>query len=390
MFRSKIVGTQERVFNPDPPLPWSEEVTERVVVAPQPTRRTESLDLARGLAITLMIISHSIKGLLSYEQMPDWGIMPIHAITKFSSSIFFTVFGISLAIFIAPSAGTEKWPKRRNKLLVRALIILFWYKVLTVVQMIQTYPKQAIVEALMYERFPDFVEVLGFYGIFLLWFPFVLPLWKKTPLTLKIIVAAGWAYTGSILANHFDFWGSDAIRTILVEKPGEFTFGQFQRGAMVLFGWILGEHYLGLKDDENRDDRFALTLVLLSLVGVAYFLGRGDDHLIDFLTAIGKNYGKHPPTVIFTSYSLGGALAIIALCFYCRSWLPKLLKPIVWIGRWPLFSFGFHIAVVFGVYRWGFDFNQKVTYGEAWMLTLFLLALTSGITYFLGKRKGLA
>src|SRR5689334_18402970 len=77
--------------------------------------RLSALDLTRGIAILLMVISHSIKGLLTFEQMPAWGIMPIHTLTKLSSSMFFVVFGISLSLFFLPYTHEPDWKLKRNK-----------------------------------------------------------------------------------------------------------------------------------------------------------------------------------------------------------------------------------------------------------------------------------
>src|SRR5690606_42071245 len=51
--------------------------------------RIQAIDLARGIAVTLMVLSHGVKGLLNFGQFTDWGLVPIHLITKFSSTLFF-------------------------------------------------------------------------------------------------------------------------------------------------------------------------------------------------------------------------------------------------------------------------------------------------------------
>ncbi|RZA02488.1 MAG: DUF1624 domain-containing protein, partial [Proteobacteria bacterium] len=148
---------------------------------PRKKPRIEAIDFARGLAVTLMILSHGIKGLLTFEQFPAWGLVPIHLITKLSSSLFFLVFGLSLAIVHLPKVGTSQWPEKRTKLLLRGLKILFWYKVLTIVEMFSLYTREDILNTLLYKAFPVYVEILGYYAIALIWIPFALPLWKKAP-----------------------------------------------------------------------------------------------------------------------------------------------------------------------------------------------------------------
>ena len=42
-------------------------------VGPKGSRRIAGIDIARGIAIYLMIQSHTVKGLLYFRDMPDWG-----------------------------------------------------------------------------------------------------------------------------------------------------------------------------------------------------------------------------------------------------------------------------------------------------------------------------
>src|SRR5262245_22863038 len=100
-------------------------------------RRLEGIDAARGVAIALMVLSHNVKALLSFKQMPDWGIVPVHLVTKFSSSLFILVFGVSVAVIYVPKVGTSTWSSVRWRLLRRAALVMFWYKVLSVVQMFE-------------------------------------------------------------------------------------------------------------------------------------------------------------------------------------------------------------------------------------------------------------
>ena len=48
---------------------------------------------------------------------------------------------------------------------MRAVEVWFWYKALTVVEMLPYYAPGDIVDALLYQRFAIWVEILGFYAI---------------------------------------------------------------------------------------------------------------------------------------------------------------------------------------------------------------------------------
>ncbi len=117
---------------------------------PRAEGRIDAIDLARGIAIGLMILSHTVSGLIGIRNVPDWGMVPVHFLTKFSSSLFILVFGIALTVAFLASTQTEAWPKRRLKLWVRAVEVWFWYKALTVVEMLPYYAPGDIVDALLY------------------------------------------------------------------------------------------------------------------------------------------------------------------------------------------------------------------------------------------------
>src|SRR5690606_41624618 len=68
-----------------------------------------------------MILSHGVNALLPFSDFPAWGQVPVHALTKFSSSLFVIVFGVALAVAFVPKALDADWPRRRNRLLRRGL-----------------------------------------------------------------------------------------------------------------------------------------------------------------------------------------------------------------------------------------------------------------------------
>src|SRR5690625_5222264 len=77
--------------------------------------RVRALDLARGIAVALMILSPGVNGMMAMDQLPRLGLIPIHLITKFSSSLFIIVFGVALTIAVLPNVHSEGWPRRRDR-----------------------------------------------------------------------------------------------------------------------------------------------------------------------------------------------------------------------------------------------------------------------------------
>lgn len=334
--------------------------------------RLESIDFIRGLALVLMMLSHGIKGLLLWENFPTWGLVPVHVITKFSSTLFIMTFGISLAVAYLPHVGTPLWPQKRMRLLWRSLEIMFWYKVLTVAQMIQGYSNQEILDALLFKTFPDFVEVLGFYAFALLWIPLLLPLWKRTPILLKV------GYVAAMIYGHFYFsynfsWENISLKAIMVENRGYFTFGQLTRGPLVLFGLILGEQVYQARRDKWL--MFIISLILISL-GAALLgmhFGMHKEMYFETLLGLAKNAGKHPPSQSFMLFSLGGALMLCGMGLAGGRILSRIFYPITLIGRYSLEVFVFHIMVIFIVYRYLLDYYHNVDYLMALNLTAILI-----------------
>lgn len=350
--------------------PWNSPASKPV------SARLEAIDLARGIAICLMILSHGIKGLMMFEQMPSWGLVPIHLITKFSSSLFILVFGIALAISVVPQIGTAAWPKRRKKILIRGLVVFFWYKVLTILEMSHLFNREEIQAALLYKSFPVYVEILGFYAIALLWIPFVLPIWKASHAVVRLLLPIAFIGLASVLTDHFDFFGSDTFQAIMVEHPDHYAWGQIARAPLVFMGLLIG--WLVQLSAKSKWPRLLPFGVLASsaLILFGLFLYKAGDGVYEELVLIAKNAGKHPPEMQFMLFSLGGALLILGLSILGGKTLSTIFSFICAIGRNSLQAFVFHIVVLFVFYRYLFNYFHNVEYNYALFLACALIFLT--------------
>jgi hypothetical protein len=349
----------------------------RVRLAPAPKiERVEALDFARGIAICLMILSHGIKGLMMFEQMPAWGLVPIHLITKFSSSLFILIFGMTLALSVVPHIGAVSWPRKRKQLLVRGLLVFFWYKMLTILEMSHLFGRDEIISALEYKTFPSYVEILGFYSIALLWIPWVLPYWKRCHASVRILFPIGIFGLATFLTNYFGFFGSVSLQAILVEHPDHYAWGQLTRAPLVFIGLQIG--WMIQQANTTRWPRLipagVLAAIGLSLFS-AFFTNAGDA-LDSQLIEIAKNAGKHPPELQFMLFSLGGAFLLLSISLWGGNTLANAIRPLTTIGKNSLRAFVFHICVIFIFYRFLFDYFHKIEYGFALGLTLALIAMT--------------
>ncbi|MDR5892767.1 OpgC domain-containing protein [Halomonas mongoliensis] len=361
---------------------------------PRAEGRIEAIDLARGVAIALMILSHAVSGLYGIRQLPDWGLVPVHLVTKFSSSLFIVVFGIALAVAFLPRVGEADWPRRRLRLMLRGLEVLFWYKVLTVVEMMAIFPREDILDALLYQRFPIWVEILGFYAIALLWLPWVLPLWCRLPLWSRLLLPVAIALAAGWLERHATFWGIEPLKALLVEDADHYTWGQLSRLPLVLLGLLVGEALLrGYWSAWRARLLLAIAgggaLMLLAFFSLAVAAPEASVH--DALMAVARNAGKHPPELAFMLFSLGGALVILALCLQSGAAAARWLRPLTLIGSDALKAFIFHIVVIFGVFRFLLDAWRVYDYPQVLGIGVALVLATAGwiaLTGWFREKRG--
>lgn len=338
-----------------------------------PEGRIEAIDLARGMAVTLMILSHGVNGLLQFDQIPEWGMVPIHLVTKFASSLFIIVFGVALAVAFLPHVRSPDWPRMRQKLLLRGLVVFFWYKVLTIAEMVHLYEPSDIVDALLYRAFPVYVEILGFYAIALMWIPFVLPLWSRVSLLLRLASPVIMAAVSWFLLQHFDFWGSEPLQAILVEHENHYTWGQISRAPLVLSGLLIGE--LVLFSHRQFRARVVLAGGLVAFSGLLFLVFQvlATPDVYQQLMAIALNAGKHPPELMFMLFSCGGALFLLSLALLGGNRLASILRPITLIGTDALKAFVFHIFVIFVVLRYLLGLWLVLSYAQVLTLTVSLV-----------------
>lgn len=352
--------------------------------------RIAGIDIARGIAIYLMIQSHTVKGLLYFRDMPDWGIWPMHTLTKISSSLFVIVYGVTLGVIFLPRTLTGKWKATARHLWWRALLVIFWYKLLILVQTLQTRSPDVIIDMLLYVKFPDFVEILNFYGWIMLGIPLLLPLWRKLPIWAGLGITVGLALLGKLL-SYWDFGGVVQIKAMVVEQPGFFCYGILTRGPMALFGIFIGDLIGRAMDFHQRRKQVAAGLVGVGLFMVLLMFIAYQENLSRILVDMAKNIGKHPPRLYFVLFSTGGALFVLGLCLFIKGRGPWVLKPFEILGKESLVTFNFHIIFIFLGLRWLFGLKRfrhpEVTYPEALLLVLVTTAACIGAALLNTARK---
>lgn len=345
-------------------------------------QRWAALDVARGFAIILMILSHGVKGVVNPNLIPSWGWVPVHLTTKFSSSLFIIVFGMSLSLFFLPHIGKATWRKKQWWMFKRGIELLIWYKVLSVVQMFQFYPKPMILKTLEFGKTTDFVEILSFYAFALLWLPWFLPIWSRMGHATKIITTIGTLAAGQWLHYHFDFWGYEILKAYLVENEGHYSFGQLNRGAVIFLGLYIGDLYHLGKEGRFPKEKVAWGCIWAGVSLLTFFLTVNYHQLYKVLDGIAHNVNKHPWGTDFFTFSMGGALCILGLSLLSSEKIQRYLKPVSYIGQNSLNAFIIHIVVIFYFYRYYFKLHYKVTYMQSLQLAGLCVVTTIAIVAF--------
>lgn len=333
---------------------------------PKAEGRIAAIDLARGIAIGLMIVSHTVSGLIGIRNVPDWGMVPIHLLTKFSSSLFILVFGIALAVAFLSHTQSDDWPKRRLKLWLRAIEVWFWYKALIIIEMLPFSSPADIVDTLLYGRFGIWVEILGFYAIALLWVPLILPLWARAPLWSRIATLVGLTALSAWLQG-LSFGGNDILKALLVDHPDHYAWGQISRAPLILVGLLIGEALLRCYFTAHLRRRLVLILLAAGALMVMAFYGLAlaDGRVYAAMMAVANNAGKHPPGLEFMLFSVGGALILLALALAGGAAAAKALLPLTVVGSDALKAFIFHIVMIFLVLRFLLQGEGMYTYPQA-------------------------
>jgi len=367
-----------------------------------PSGRLAGLDLARGLAVALMFLVHTVKGLLAFEHLPAWGLVPVQLVGQAAPALFALVFGLTSAWVVAPQLAGPGRAAAQRRLLTRGLWLLALVELLTLAQLFQFYPWPRIAAALAWQETPDFVGVLRFYALAVLVLPLLLPRWHRLPRWLRLASPVLVFALGRWLAATWRTPGLEPLRALLVEVPGEPAFGLLTHGAVALLGLALGERRLAAgRPDLPRTGRVCLLLGLglgAGLVGAwAAGLFRPPRSLLRLLTEVAMTWGKHPPGFYYTAATLGAALLLLGLALQARGLWLRLLAPLGWLGREALFAFALHVLVIFVGYRYlaglrfqsarpgfavGYAFGVRppgfrVGYGEALLLWLALLAVAA-------------
>lgn len=305
--------------------------------APLNSKRWRNLDRARGLALVLMIGSHTMRTLVDRQEMttalqaPSWTWLAM-LISKAATPLFLLCFGLSLGLR-SPSA---------TALLGRAALVWVCYKALLALEVVLAGGSlQQLGQALGGQMLSRHGEILRFYALFLLLAPLLLKLWPRlSPRARVLLTVLPWLLAqvlGSVV------WPPKATAWVWtwLGSAGINTFPVLPWMPLVLLGLLL-------RSPPPR--RVSLGLACLAF---ASFLGLVSDDPSEALQSIVTQRWKRPPQLAYLCFSTALALVALGVVSPAHPIGPQAagLHPLEVLGRRPLLVFNVHFPLLFALQR---------------------------------------
>jgi len=308
--------------------------------------RVNFLDFARGIALILMVISHTFRNMTPYSLFSKGGLLAYHNIilltTKSAVGLFIIIFGFMIGyLFI------EKYSKFGFKFILKRM----WAKAFIVYC---AYRLSALFEHFGRNKFHSlvsfadtyWVEILNYYWLLMLLTPFILWIWHKVPKTLfalliplsVIIYLKGY---GIEVGSQYEM-----TKALFFGQKGYSMFPVFPYTGLYLFG-LMGGYFFKICLDGDQLKKFFTSLIFANIaLGIAFIILYSGDfggHLINMK----NNVYKHPPNFQYLIFSLFVPMLIITLSYINSFFLKRKKGFVELIGRNSLFVFNLHFFLIF-------------------------------------------
>ena len=149
----------------------------------------------------------------------------------------------------------------------------------------------------------------------------------------------------------------------------------------------MGDAYKELKHWKVSKEVFAEACIIVGSISLLFFYITNYHEISGTLLKIAKNIGKHPFSIDFFTFSLGGAFVVLGLCLLASKSLQKWMAPLVYLGKNSMNAFILHIVIIFFFYRYYFNLFHKVTYMQSLLLTALCIGVTLVLLFVWNKGK---
>ncbi|MBI3926900.1 MAG: DUF1624 domain-containing protein [Armatimonadetes bacterium] len=329
--------------------------------------RYRAIDACRGLALVYMIYNHGFRLTVDPATMElepgqlDWWLW---LVCKAAPSLFFFCFGFMLGVIYMDPKRSFSFGQVSRRLWKRALLVFVSYKILLLLELAAFGKRPATLWlALQYRWLGQWVEILNFYAIVLLFAPPALWLWRRMPAVLRwlapVVLAASVQYLQGFL------WKNSILQAILVGRQGFYVFSILPWLLPVLLGLLFGELHPRLA---ARGRIRVVLMCLLSSLALFLLFQLGTRHLTSSGYAVGEARWsesgespsgdlmeavlfrwKHPPRLVYLAWTTAYAMLYVAFVFALmgvEARAPSRWAVLETIGRNSLFQFNLHFSLL--------------------------------------------
>lgn len=321
------------------------------------------LDCARGTALLLMLISHSLELFPGNMDAGDWTrINAILLLTKVATPLFVFVFGMTMTfVYYNQMLTPEGFAKIKRRMWRRALFAFLSFEFLVIViETADKAPLTSIWERMMYLRPGNWAEVLNFYIVVLLIGPWLVRWWRGASKVIRILAVPVLYIAGTLFARLPVPSYLFVLKNIIAGYPPSGspgipldTFPVLQLSSFYLVGLSLGEYLHGRQhvNQWNQVFRFAGLSVAAGLL--LSYIASGDP-LLAYMKNIALDHYRFPPRTPYVLFGLASVLAVTLFCLWLvqiKNWTGLPVRVIELLGRHSLFTFNLQYVLVFTVYQ---------------------------------------
>lgn len=297
-------------------------------------RRIVAFDIARGLAVILMIIAHSTDAFLSerWKSGEFWEI--VHISFGFVAPAFLFLSGLVLSPAIAKrqDAGKKLWERSLEWRMIRLVLLGYWLQI----------PVMSL-QRLVAAEHPDdlarlcdvnILQVIGTAGLLVL----VIVRMSGSIRDARPIL---WVLAATIAIATPYLW-SIPIDIGLPLAPWigpRSTFPFFPNAVYLLAGFVLSRAILSRIERRWRGS-------ILVAVGVVAIVGvRLLDRHVELPDPWNDLWGSSPLHLLFR---VGGVLVLIGIAFGLERWKGRIIDGVARVGRMSLPLYVVHLVLIYG------------------------------------------
>jgi hypothetical protein len=362
-------------------------------IVPVPRQRFRVLDYARGIALLLMLISHSLELFPGNLRGGEWqAISALLLLTKAATPLFVFVFGMTMAfVYYERLLSDQGFAQLKTRMRRRALLAFLSFEfIVLVVETGQGTPTADIVYRMLYLKPGNWAEVLNFYVVILLIGPWLIRWWRSASFWFRIATIPALYLLGMLLAQVQVPQGLFVIKNIIASYPQSQpttlpldTFPVLQLSSFYLIGLSVGE-FLFNQLTSNRISR------VWRILGTAIPAGFLLSYLItadsprDYLKKMALDQYRFPPEPAYVLFGLASVVVVTCVCLYqmqirqSTSWV---VRAVELLGRHSLLTFNIQYVLLFTVYGLSFDGLHKQSFLSSMLNTVILVAACMGIVW---------